>query len=331
MSRKPTVVSLFSGVGGLDLGFEQAGYELIWANENDLDAAKSHELNFGLPVDTRDIREITDAEFPVSDVLIGGFPCQGFSVANMNRSATDGRNKLYLEFVRAINAAQPSLFVAENVKGILTLAKGQLFKKIKEDFAAAGYQVIHHLFNAADYGVPQRRERVFLLGIKSGLDSSRINFPPEPTHEDKRRPTLLDLRPWISVAEALDEIPEPGVYDDFTYHQPSEYKLVFSKYLGHRPVDGELPSPTVTGRGDSKGGVVVLPHHSGIRRMTPRELAIIQGFPTDFKFHGTKSTVYRLIANAVPPPLAKAVAKSVFPVFENSLSSPLNDQVYATR
>jgi DNA (cytosine-5)-methyltransferase 1 len=314
MNRAPTVVSLFAGVGGLDLGFVQAGFEILWANELDTDAAQSHRLNFEQEVDSRDIRIVPSNEIPESDAIIGGFPCQGFSVANMKRSPTDGRNVLYLEFVRAIKDKQPRIFVAENVKGILTLGKGKLFEQIKNDFASAGYTVKHHLFNAANYGVPQRRERVFLIGVRSDLAGLDFAFPPEPTHHDQRKPSLIRLEPWVSVSTALEQLPPPGDYPEFSHHLPSQYKLEFSRYLGHRALDPDLPSPTVTGRGDDKGGVVALPHPNRQRRMTPRELAVIQGFPVEFKFSGTKTSVYRQIANAVPPPLAYKIASTLLPL-----------------
>lgn len=305
------VVSLFSGVGGLDLGFIRAGHQILWANDNYEDAVKTYRRNIGSHILCKDIKDVSLQEIPNHDILIGGFPCQGFSVANTGRTEHDHRNQLYLQLLRVLNAKSPPYFVAENVKGLLSLGKGEVFKMIVNDFKREGYNVTHFVLNAADYGVPQRRERVFIVGVREGVNVT-IN-KPIPTHAN---PSLgLDRKPWVSIGKALSGIPEPE--DDegqkFYNHTYSKFKLKFNGYLGNREIDPDKPAPTVTGRGDSKGGVVVLHHPNNHRRMSGRELATAQAFPIDFIFEGTQSSIYRQIGNAVPPLLAEAVAK-VFPM-----------------
>ncbi|MGB1048946.1 MAG: DNA cytosine methyltransferase [Rhodothermales bacterium] len=304
-----TVLSLFSGVGGMDLGFTQAGFQVVWANDNYSDAADTYRRNLGDHIVEEDVLEIESSAFPECDVIIGGFPCQGFSVANTQRSKQDGRNRLYLEFVRVLSATMPRVFVAENVPGILSLEGGDVLKTIVSDFSDVGYRVSYKVLNAADFGVPQLRRRVFIVGIRSDVSLKSDSIWPTKTHADPSSEEAESLSEWVSVGEALDHLSPPGPDSDVANHASySKYKLRFNGYLGHRTIDASAPAPTVTGRGDMKGGVVVMHHPSNTRRMSPRETAIVQGFPDDFVFSGTNSSVYRQVANAVPPPLAKAVA-----------------------
>lgn len=304
------VVSLFSGVGGLDLGFINAGHTVIWANDVDKDAVETYRANIGDHIVEGQIEKIPSSMIPACDVVIGGFPCQGFSVANTKRHAGDSRNKLYLEFLRIIRDKKPRFFLAENVKGLTSLNGGKVLQMILQDFEGAGYRVKHKVLNAADYGVPQQRQRVIIIGIRkdSGVG---VNFPP-PTHGNLSSNTLLPIKPWIGIGDALKGIPEPEAAPHIPNHTYSKYKLLFNGYLGHRPIDPSRPAPTVTARGDNRGGVVVLHHPGNHRRMSARELAATQSFPMEFKFSGCQSSVYRLVGNAVPPVFAKALA-SVFP------------------
>ncbi len=157
------IISLFSGCGGMDLGFIKAGMDVIWANDLYEDAVETYKNNIGDHIHLKSITEIASNEIPDCDGIIGGFPCQGFSLANTGRNVDDSRNFLYREFVRVIKDKKPKFFIAENVKGILSLGGGEIFKKILTDFRNCGYDVKYHLFNAANYGVPQKRERVIIF------------------------------------------------------------------------------------------------------------------------------------------------------------------------
>ncbi|MGD9711111.1 MAG: DNA cytosine methyltransferase [Thermomicrobiales bacterium] len=305
------VISLFSGAGGMDLGFTQAGHDIVWANDIFADAVESYRRNLG---DRIHLGSIEDCSPDVSaDIVIGGFPCQGFSVANWNRNSADSRNQLYRQMLRVIKEVRPIFFVAENVKGILNLEGGRIFRLILREMRELGYEVRYALLNAADFGVPQRRHRVFIVGKLEG-SSATWSFPPHPTHSRPELSQLLGLKPWVSVGEALAQLPEPGGSNGLANHEyASRYKLRFNGHLGHRVVDATRPAPTITARGDDRGGVVVIHHPSNERRITPREAATIQGFPLDFEFVGTNTSVYRQVANAVPPPLARAVAECLTP------------------
>ena len=212
------IISLFAGAGGMDLGFIQAGFEIIWANDFNSDAVETYKKNIGNHIILGDITKISSSEIPGDvgdiDVVIGGFPCQGFSIANNNRSMEDQRNFLYLEMLRVIKDKQPKFFVAENVKGILSIEKGKVIETIVKDFKEIGYEVDYKLVNAADYGVPQARERVIIIGNRIGI----TNPFPIQTHadlypgEDNYAPTSQSLYslgspdkklPYVTVEETI--------------------------------------------------------------------------------------------------------------------------------
>lgn len=191
------VLSLFSGCGGFDLGFIEAGYEIVWANDIDKNACKTYRFNLG-PIKCEDIRQILLEDLPNEfDVLIGGFPCQGFSVNNKNRTVSDERNFLYREMLRVLENKRPKVVVAENVKGILSLGKGNVINKIITDFQNLGYNVKYQVLNAKDFGVPQSRERVFIVGI---IDKDFV-FPQKENTA-------------ISVRDAIGHLAESRTRDD---------------------------------------------------------------------------------------------------------------------
>ena len=304
------VASLFSGAGGLDIGFLQAGHQIVWANDNYEDAVLSYKENIGDHIILDDIKNIKSENIPEHEILIGGFPCQGFSVANTGRSKNDERNSLYLEFLRILTDKKPTYFVAENVKGILSLDKGAVFKLIISDFEKAGYNVKYKVLNSANYGVPQKRERVIIIGTRE--DVNTIVSHPNATYTNDPV-SNENLPPWITVGDALKDIPDPDGVHDILNHTYSKFKLKFNGYIGNRQIDPNKPSPTVTARGDSKGGVVVLHHPNNKRRMSVREIATVQSFPMNYNFIGPNSSAYRQIGNAVPPLMAHAIALE-FPI-----------------
>ena len=175
------VVSLFSGAGGLGLGFKMAGHEIIWANDLYGDAVETYRRNLGDHIICEDISKIKADDVPDCDIIIGGFPCQGFSVANTKRHENDERNTLYKELIRIIDSKKPKFFLAENVKGLTNLAKGKVFEMILKDFENLGYVVKHKILNAADYGVPQTRQRVIIVGVRKDIDFEYVYPSKVPT------------------------------------------------------------------------------------------------------------------------------------------------------
>ena len=200
--RKFRVISLFSGAGGMDLGFINAGFEIVWANDFFKEAVESYKKNVDDRIVFGDITKIDSSEMPDDiDLVIGGFPCQGFSVANTKRSMKDERNFLYKEMLRVIDAKKPKFFVAENVKGILSMKKGKVFEMIKKDFKKLGYNVDAKLLNAAEYGIPQARERVVIIGNRIGVD----NPYPTATHwvDSKKYESKEGLKDPVTVEETI--------------------------------------------------------------------------------------------------------------------------------
>lgn len=200
--KKFRVISLFSGAGGMDLGFINAGFDIVWANDFFKEAVESYKKNVDDRIIYGDITKIDSSEMPDNiDLVIGGFPCQGFSVANTKRSMKDERNFLYKEMLRVIDDKKPKFFVAENVKGILSMKKGKVFDMIKKDFKKLGYNVDARLLNAAEYGIPQARERVVIIGNRIGVE----NPYPKPTHwvDSKKYESKKGLEDPLTVEQTI--------------------------------------------------------------------------------------------------------------------------------
>ena len=295
------VLSLFSGAGGFDFGLIKAGHEIVWANDILPDSVETYRKNIGSHIFCGDIREVNFASLPDCDVVVGGFPCQGFSVANWKRKASDPRNLLYLEFLRSLKEKQPRFFVAENVRGILSIEKGKVFQKIIEDFGSLGYEIQYKLVNASDYGVPQNRFRVFIFGARKDLKLD-VNFELTPTHGSSKTQK-------VSIGKALSQIPEPEEKHNLLNHVYSQFKLKKNGYINHRMVDPTKPAPTVTARGDMKGGAMINHHPNNHRRLSVRETAILQDFPLNFEFVGSMTSCYLQIGNAVPPKLGRLIGE----------------------
>jgi DNA (cytosine-5)-methyltransferase 1 len=300
------IVSLFSGAGGLDLGLIQAGHKVIWANDIDKDAVATYIKNISEHIICADIKDIDASTIPIADVIVGGFPCQGFSQANMRRNIDDERNQLYKFFYWAVKTNQPKFFIAENVRGILSLDSGNAIKQIVRDFENAGYIVTVTLVNVADYGIPQARQRVFIIGQRKDLSSAMLFCFPQKTHGKSGIP-----QSWISIKAALGHYPNPDEPNEYMNHIYSAYKLAYRNFTGHRITDPDKPSPTILARGNGKGGVCAIPHYNGQRRLTIRESAAIQTFPDDYEFIGQMNSCYRQIGNAVPVKFAKLLGEEL--------------------
>ena len=218
-SKKHTVAGLFSGCGGLDLGFINAGFDVVWANDFFKEAVETYKKNIGNHIVLGDITKIPSSEIPNDfDILLGGFPCQGFSIANIKRSMKDERNFLYKEMLRIIKDKQPKYFVAENVKGLLSMQKGKVIEMIVNDFQEIGYDVDYRLLRASDYGVPQHRERVFIIGNRLGLK----NPFPKKTHGEED-----GLKPFVSTKEAVGFLSDVRIRD-------RNFKLSGKEIINHK-------------------------------------------------------------------------------------------------
>jgi DNA (cytosine-5)-methyltransferase 1 len=201
--NKIKVIGLFSGCGGLDLGFKQAGYDLIWANDILKDACDTYRLNIGDHIVNEDITKFDLNTIPNADIIIGGPPCQGFSGIG-KRDPNDNRSSLVYSYLDVVDKVQPKIFLFENVTGIKSskAADGsKVIDNLKQAFENIGYHINIYTLNAADYGVPQRRKRVFIIGNKVGVD---ISAPPQTHFENKE-----GKKKWISSFEAISDLDSP--------------------------------------------------------------------------------------------------------------------------
>ncbi len=288
------IVSLFAGCGGLDFGFHNnPKYKHVLVNDFDKDACDTYENNFGIKPVCCDIKTLT--EIPDFDLLIGGFPCQGFSMANPYRTEADERNKLYLEILRILNQKKPSYFILENVKGILNMGgydteldkknkTGRIVKNIVEELEMCGYKVQYKLFELKKFNIPQKRERVIFIGVRNDINFE-IKWPIVSNTE-------------LTLKDAIGDLPID--YINEIQHIGTKHKCNVNGFLGNRELKWDEPSPTITGRGGGSGGPVIHNHPSLKRRLTIRECARIQTFPDNFIFKGSVSSMYKQIGNAVP-------------------------------
>ncbi len=297
------VVSLFSGCGGTDLGFEQAGHQIIWSNEIDKKACQTYELNFGFSPNQGDIKK--EERFPKAQLLVGCYPCQGFSFYG-NRNEEDPRNYLYLEFIRALKQVKPKYFVTENVKGLMYGYGKNIYMKMIKEFKNAGYTPFAKLINAKDYGIPQDRERVFIVGIRKDLN---IDYKfPEPTNGS-------GLSEYISLRKAIGGMTKPKSdevnWSSFSSHYMSrnrkrkwnDVSYTIQASGRHAPLHPSGKPMIHIGKDQWKFG------EGDNRRLSYKECARIQTFPNSYKFSGTLDEKYKQIGNAVPPLLAKKFAE----------------------
>lgn len=298
-----THVSLFAGAGGMDIGFENAGFKTIWANDFDHDACETHRLWSDAVVIEGDIGKVDFAIIPDADVISGGFPCQGFSLAGP-RKIDDSRNGLYRHFVRLVEMKRPKIFVAENVKGLLTMGGGSIIDAIINDFSDKGYIVTTHLVNTADYGVPQDRVRVILVGIRNDLD---VTFKfPEPY--DKKF-TLYDAIGHFSppTAEEVCDAPYSSRYMSRNRKRNwGEQSFTIPAMAKQVPLHPSSPNMTKIDTDLWEFGV------GNTRRLSYKEAAAIQTFPDGMIFCGNLTSKYKQIGNAVPVKLAEAVGREVY-------------------
>lgn len=326
-----SLISLFSGCGGLDLPFYQLGCEIRWANDIEKKACETYARNIGNHIVCGDITEIDYSTIPDSDLIIGGFPCQDFSMLWKRGGINTDRGNLYKNFVDIVSEKNPYLFIAENVKGILTANKKQAIQQILEDFSKTGkygYKTTPHLVNFADYGAPQLRERVLIIGIRKDI-SIKYNFP-SPTHTPDNYVTAKDaLKNAESVIynnehqniqkdtiEKLKLIPPGGNFTNIPKDSPYYVKGMISHV--YRRLHPDKPSTTIIAAG---GGGTWGYHYSEPRPLTNRERARLFGYPDDFIFEGSNTEVRKQIGNSVPPigvlPIAKSIKEFIEKVKEN--------------
>jgi DNA (cytosine-5)-methyltransferase 1 len=319
------LISLFSGAGGLDRGFEKAGFKTIWANEYDKDIWETFEKNFpDTKLDRRDIRKIDSDEIPECDGIIGGPPCQSWSEAGTLKGIEDDRGKLFYEFVRILRDKKPKFFLAENVSGMLASRHEQALKNIKLLLINSGYNLSFCLLNAHDYDVPQDRKRVFFIGIRKDLDF-RFQFPDSSKSFKYLHDAIKDLKNNVLPAKEKNytnngecNIPNHeymigGFSTIFmsrnrvrSWDEPS-----FTIQAGgrHAPIHPQAPKMKFI---EQNKRIFVPGKEHLYRRLSVRECARIQTFPDTHIFYYKNLTAgYKMVGNAVPCNLAYHIAKSI--------------------
>jgi len=327
-STKPKLLSLFSGCGGLDLGFKLAGYDVVWANDFEHASCMTYARNFGPHIVEGSVVDIDFTTAPDVDIITGGFPCQDFSIVSKRGGLETDRGNLYKQFVRAVETKMPKVFVAENVKGLLTANNGQAIAQIMEDFARVGYKLSVDLYNFAQYGAPQLRERVLIVGVRNDIDYTYVK--PAPVRTPGNYMTAGEALKGVEKVEHNNEhqnikdktrtmlklIPEGGNFTSIPKDSPYYVKGMISHV--YRRLDRNKPSTTIIAGG---GGGTWGYHFEEPRPLTNRERARLFGYPDDFVFEGSITEVRHQIGNSVPPVAAQVVAQHLLPAFQAAMST----------
>ncbi|MDP2585932.1 MAG: DNA cytosine methyltransferase [Candidatus Levybacteria bacterium] len=314
MKKNYSIISLFAGCGGMDLGFTggftslgkkypKRNFVISWANDIDENACKTYKEYFGHEIVCGDITQILNGKKQSSlfeqsmpktaDIVIGGFPCQDFSHAGKRLGFGSKRGMLYQSMVEVVRRTKPLVFIAENVKGLLTMNNGEAIKTIISDFESLGYHVAYNLYLAADYGVPQMRERVVIVG------TLKEKLPPFEHPKNKRK-----KENWVTVEKAIGDLEalEEGKHQNHFWSKAKK-----NNGQGNNKIKKDAPGPTM--RAEHHGNIEF--HWNGKRRLSAREAARIQSFPDDMTFLPSTSSAYKQIGNAVPPVLAWNVATAI--------------------
>ena len=319
--KEYTCGSFFAGVGGIDKGFEQAGFKTIYANEVDSYPVKTYELNFPIKVDNRDIREINEEEIPDFNIMLAGFPCQAFSVAGLRKGFDDekGRGTLFFELVRILKAKKekgklPEIIFLENVKNLVGHDGGNTFAVILDELHKLGYHVKQDVLNAMEYGnTPQNRERIYIVGFLNDKVKNKFDFP-KPIKLEK------NIRDIINFEDKLDEkyYYTKGKYKGDIYEKlvegmddPNTVYQWRRKYV-RKNKSGVVPTLTAN-QGEGGHNVCLVLTKEGIRKMTPHECFNAQGFPEEFKLPKdmAESRLYKQAGNSVCVSVVARIAEQI--------------------
>lgn len=319
---KLKVASLFCGCGGTDVGilgdfhyldkyYTSNNTKIVYANDIEKSACRIFELNFEVKPDERDIRHIISNELPDFDILTGGFPCQSFSIIAQNPKRLgikDDKGKLFFEMCRILKDRQPKCFIAENVKGIMTANKREAFPLIIKEFEDSGYDVKYTVLKAVEFGVPQKRERVIIVGFRKDL---KIDFEfPEPEIKSE-----ID---YVPLSKCIDE----AVPDKYYFSEKAVKGMLRNRQTMNKGRAQDISKPCNTvGAHLAKVSLnstdPVLFEKGKYRRFTPREVARIQSFPENFILAGSDGEQYRALGNAIPPVMLWYVAKMIVEHLQN--------------
>jgi len=319
------LVSLFTGAGGLDLGFEKAGFEIVWANEFDKSIWETFELNFPkTKLDKRSIVDIQSSDIPKVDGIIGGPPCQSWSEAGAGRGISDSRGKLFHDYIRLLKDKQPKFFLAENVSGILHPKHSEAFSNILSEFEKAGYEISHKLLNANHYDVPQDRLRVIIIGYRKDL-KKKFEFPKPQDYKPVLKDAIWDLRRAKPAKEGNKTNGDEKLWAPNHEYMNGGFSSIYMSRNRVRAWDE--PSFTIQAGGrhaplhpqapkmqfvEQNKRIFVPGKEKKYRRLSVRECARIQTFPDEYIFkYENIADGYKMIGNAVPVNFAKHIARKI--------------------
>lgn len=319
------IVSLFSGAGGLDKGFEASGFKTIWANEYDKNIWETYEKNFPDTVlDRRSIRDVPSNKIPDCDGIIGGPPCQSWSEAGSLRGIKDQRGQLFFEFIRVLRDKKPKFFLAENVSGMLAIRHKDALENIKKLFTESGYNLSFSLLNAVDYGVPQTRKRVFFIGIRKDLDFN-FRFPSPLKNKRVLNDIISDIQESVLPAKNKQKTNNGNCLLPNHEYMIGGFSTIYMSR--NRVRSWDEPSFTIQAGGrhaplhpqapkmqfiHQNKRVFVEGKEKLYRRLSIRECARIQTFPDNYIFHyNNLADGYKMVGNAVPCNLAYCLAKTI--------------------
>lgn len=317
-NKKLKVASLFCGCGGSDLGmiggfkflnkrYKKLNFEIVYAIDFDKDAIETYNLNFNHKAECIDVKDADFNTLQDVDVMIGGFPCQSFSTVNPTKDTNDDRANLYKEIVRFLHTKQPRYFICENVKGLITLQKGAIIKKITDEFSAEGYKVQYKLMKAVEFGVPQRRERVIIVGIRNDIDCD-FQFPNGLFINENEYTPLSKVIDTLAISEQKYYFSERAVQGMKNAKNNMKRGLWQKLDAPCLTVTSHLAKTSINSRDPI---LLVDPTKELYRRFTPREAARIQSFPDDFILNKSEAKSYKQIGNAVPPVFMWYIAKAL--------------------
>ena len=307
----PTVCSLFSGIGGIDLGFIQAGFQIVWANEFDKDAARTYKHNFGSEhICEKDIRNVQIEDIPDFDVLVAGFPCQPFSVLGKQRGFDDPRGQLFFEIARIVKEKRPQVVFLENVANFLEHDDGKTFLAVYNALVPYGYTLKYRVIDAIDYGnVPQHRTRIFIVAFLDNDHCERFTFPEEIRRTVKINDVLYKRQKhdecyYLSKKDPQFIIASRYVKDSTALYQYCEAK---KGYTIHRVC------PTlVASMGTRPELIPIVRDEYGIRKITPYECLALQGFPKEYRFPKIPmASAYKQCGNTVCVPVVFRIAQQI--------------------
>ncbi|EOS60468.1 DNA (cytosine-5-)-methyltransferase [Firmicutes bacterium M10-2] len=307
---KPKICSLFSGIGGIDLAFEQAGFKVVWANEFDNDAAATYQYNFPETfLSNSDIRKVDSSDIPDFDVLIAGFPCQPFSICGSQKGFSDERGNLFFQIMRIVDEKKPKILFLENVANLKEHDHGRTFNVIQEEISKRGYCFRYMIADACNYGIPQHRTRIYIVAFDNFEIGSKFKFPENKILQKRifdiiDRSVKSDNKFYLDNQSIQYRKMKSSITDEEQIYRFSDYGIQRSK--------NGISFTLKANMGTWNDRVPIIKDHFGIRTITPNECLALQGFPISYSFPDIPiKSMYKQCGNTVVVPIVTQIASQI--------------------